>query len=239
MRYIRKKRLIAAAQEFTNGYNLYDIAISYGFETQAGFYKAFQNEFNCSPSEYKNHLILHELGQNTPKLTNSRKVIGENIMENLCIRKVRQTDCKEIWENVFSRNTPKEVEERISSSLQKMKIETQIQLVAVVDGIVVGTMVLAKEQHPFSQHIAKLYDVIVNPTFQRMGIAKELFKESQKYAVKYGITIIRVECRGKTSAEEFYKKIGFIEAGRIPNAIIENYGEKRSYDEVMLYTIIS
>jgi len=51
--YIRNKRLYAAANEIYTGRKLYDVALDYGYETPAGFYKAFQSVFGCKPSEYK------------------------------------------------------------------------------------------------------------------------------------------------------------------------------------------
>ena len=53
MEYIRRKKLYSAANEMYTGGNLYDIALDYGYETPAGFYKAFKSIFGCSPSEYK------------------------------------------------------------------------------------------------------------------------------------------------------------------------------------------
>ena len=53
MEYIRRKKLYSAANEMYTGRNLYDIAMDYGYETPAGFYKAFKSIFGCSPSEYK------------------------------------------------------------------------------------------------------------------------------------------------------------------------------------------
>ena len=53
MEYIRRKKLYFAANEIYTGRKLYDIALDYGFETPAGFYKAFKSVFGCSPSEYK------------------------------------------------------------------------------------------------------------------------------------------------------------------------------------------
>mgnify|MGYP003310114786 CR=1 FL=1 len=41
MSYIRYRRLINAAVEIAQGRKLIDVAVDYGFETQAGFYKAF------------------------------------------------------------------------------------------------------------------------------------------------------------------------------------------------------
>jgi hypothetical protein len=38
------------------GRKLYEIALDYGFETPAGFYKAFMAVFGCTPSEYKNNI---------------------------------------------------------------------------------------------------------------------------------------------------------------------------------------
>ena len=56
MEYIRRKKLYSAANEMYAGRKLYDIALDYGYETPAGFYKAFKSIFGCSPSEYKNNI---------------------------------------------------------------------------------------------------------------------------------------------------------------------------------------
>ncbi len=50
--YITRRRLIYAVYDMSKGITKVDIALSYGFETYAGFYKAFKREFNCSPSEF-------------------------------------------------------------------------------------------------------------------------------------------------------------------------------------------
>jgi len=53
MEHIRNKKLYAAVNEIYTGRKLLDVALDYGFETPAGFYKAFQGVFGCKPSEYK------------------------------------------------------------------------------------------------------------------------------------------------------------------------------------------
>ena len=50
--YIVRRKLLHAAYEISNGSRVIDVALAYGFETNAGFYKAFLREFHCSPSEY-------------------------------------------------------------------------------------------------------------------------------------------------------------------------------------------
>ena len=50
-----------------------------------------------------------------------------------------------------------------------------------------------------------------------------------------GIEILEVGCRGGTPAEEVYRRLGFIECGRLPGGIVEPWGERRAYDEVSFY----
>ncbi len=50
--YITRRKLIHAVYDIANGTVKIDSALRYGFETYAGFYKAFKNEYGCSPSEF-------------------------------------------------------------------------------------------------------------------------------------------------------------------------------------------
>ena len=51
--YLRRRRLEFAAAELPNGGSITEIACKYGFDTPAGFNKAFKKRYNLSPSEYK------------------------------------------------------------------------------------------------------------------------------------------------------------------------------------------
>lgn len=54
--YINRRKLLYAVYDMSVGMTKIDVALSYGFETYAGFYKAFKREFNCSPSKFiKSH----------------------------------------------------------------------------------------------------------------------------------------------------------------------------------------
>lgn len=50
--YIKRRRLLHAAFEIANGSRIIDTAYAYGFDTNAGFYKAFIREYGSAPSEY-------------------------------------------------------------------------------------------------------------------------------------------------------------------------------------------
>lgn len=52
MQYILRRKLHNAIYEISSGKKIIDVALSYGFETHSGFFKAFKREFGCSPTQY-------------------------------------------------------------------------------------------------------------------------------------------------------------------------------------------
>jgi Ser/Thr protein kinase RdoA (MazF antagonist)/AraC-like DNA-binding protein len=50
--YIRKRRLERALSEISGGRAAIDAVLEYGFDTYAGFYKAFVKMYGCSPKKY-------------------------------------------------------------------------------------------------------------------------------------------------------------------------------------------
>ena len=59
MQYITRRKLSNAIYEISLGEKIIDVALSYGFNTHAGFFKAFKNEYRCSPTQYiKEHKVI-------------------------------------------------------------------------------------------------------------------------------------------------------------------------------------
>ena len=52
MQYILRRRLLHAIFEISRGRTRIDAALAYGFDTYAGFYRAFLREFGCTPSDW-------------------------------------------------------------------------------------------------------------------------------------------------------------------------------------------
>jgi len=241
MAYIRARRLQRAVEEMGHGRKLIDIALDYGFETQAGFYKAFHRLFGCSPSRYRLHRRRQIVPQVDPVL---RKIAGEGdiMQDRLVIRVVRENDAESLWENIFSRNTLNEVKERIAGNLRACAAGQMLHLVAEIDGHVIGNMLISFDTHPLAAHRCSLGDVVVNPAFQRMGIARRLLEACKQQAVEKGKSLLTVGTRGGTTAETVYRKLGFIEYSRLPGGIVEGppFWETRcAYDEVSFYLLLN
>lgn len=54
MQYITRRRLLNALYDMHSGKKMIDVALEYGFDTQAGLYKAFIREFGYTPTEFIN-----------------------------------------------------------------------------------------------------------------------------------------------------------------------------------------
>jgi len=54
MQYISRRKLLNALYDMHCGEKMITVALLYGFETQAGFYKAFVREFGYTPTELLN-----------------------------------------------------------------------------------------------------------------------------------------------------------------------------------------
>ncbi|MBR6808647.1 MAG: helix-turn-helix domain-containing protein [Clostridia bacterium] len=52
MQYVHRRRMLHAIWEMGQGGKRIDIALQYGFETYAGFYRAFQRMFQLTPTDY-------------------------------------------------------------------------------------------------------------------------------------------------------------------------------------------
>lgn len=63
MEYVKKRKIVCAAQLILEGKKILDVAIEYGWETHGGFIKAFKSYYGFSPSLlYVMNLELNHLG---------------------------------------------------------------------------------------------------------------------------------------------------------------------------------
>ena len=76
--YILKRRLDHALAEISSGRKSIDVVLEYGFETYAGFYKAFVKMYGCSPKKY---LSIYQTEKSEALFMHSINEI-KNILEN-------------------------------------------------------------------------------------------------------------------------------------------------------------
>ena len=136
MEYTRDQRIFAASKELENNHSVCDIAMDYCFNTHAGFTKAFVTVFGCTPKEFQTHSQKMKTIEKEIKIMDTTKII---------IRHVCKDDVQDLWENVYSSMTPRQIiEDKIEPALEAYKSRTGVLLVAEVDGKVVMSLPISR-----------------------------------------------------------------------------------------------
>lgn len=136
MEYARDQRVFAASKELEKGHSVCDVAMDYCFDTHAGFTKAFITVFGCTPKEYQMHSQKMKIIERGIEIMDTTKIK---------IRHVCKDDVQDLWENVYSAMTPRQItEDKIIPALEAYKSGTGMLLVAEVDGKVVMSLPFTK-----------------------------------------------------------------------------------------------
>ena len=91
-----------------------------------------------------------------------------------------------------------------------------ILLVAEQDGRIVGTAQLHLAPRANACHRAEVAKVLVHPDCQRQGIGRVLMRDIEAVARATGRTLLVLDTREGDAANDFYRSLGYVEAGRIP-----------------------
>lgn len=97
--YILKRRLDHALIEISSGRKAIDVVLEYGFDTYAGFYKAFVKIYGCSPTKYLQIYYKSEVlfMQNKSEKELRNVLMNWDISADLTIKEISQSEWK-IWQ---------------------------------------------------------------------------------------------------------------------------------------------
>ncbi|BCN29071.1 GNAT family N-acetyltransferase [Anaeromicropila herbilytica] len=182
MEYIRKERLMEARKKLLPGKSIYEVALEYGFDTHTAFTNAFFRYTGCNPSEYRKHEEKH-----------TNYVKGEIRMNesSIVVRMIEMTDVNDMWENVFSRNTPEEIRERIQKDLDGYDDRIHFHVVVEYNGVVVGNLGLERF-NKYSRY-ANLCDFVIHPDYQGNGLARKMINKVKEIIKDTNIETLQIQ----------------------------------------------
>ncbi|MTI16170.1 GNAT family N-acetyltransferase [Rhodobacteraceae bacterium RKSG542] len=100
---------------------------------------------------------------------------------------------------------------------QKVSTGAVILFAAMLEGKVVGTVQLVLEQPPNQKHRADVSKLLVDPDYQRRGIAKALMAALEEEAIIADRHHILLDTKTGDRAEKLYTLLGYEICGTIPN----------------------
>lgn len=111
MEYIRRRRLLSAAEALCRGEKIMDTALAHGFDTPGGFAKAFRRAYGCSPQKYAALHKYKETGEVVMHMKPTWKVVQKEAFKvagygiETDIAKGQYTkDVAAFWENYDGEN---------------------------------------------------------------------------------------------------------------------------------------
>lgn len=208
--YITRRRLIYAVYDMSKGITKVDIALSYGFETYAGFYKAFKREFNCSPSEF----IKSYKGEKPYKIN----ILQE---EHIMISKNKIQKLLKHWNlqdenisNIYNENTGRQSENtyyigeeyviKFSANYGSIKNSIYIANSLKESGLPVAEIIKTVDGSDYLQN-GELYFIVTKRIKGSQLKCEDIFKNTN-IAYKIGENIAKLHNTLKTFDESNYKK---------------------------------
>jgi acetyltransferase len=89
-------------------------------------------------------------------------------------------------------------------------------LLAERNGVLVGAVQLELAGEANARHRAVVAELFVHTSARRQGIGRSLMAEVEELAKSHGRTLLVLETAERDAAEEFYRRLGYVQAGRIP-----------------------
>lgn len=130
-----------------------------------------------------------------------------------------------------------EVAERWWSSTIAGLSERAVVLVARDGAGIAGTVHLQPAWAPNQRHRAEVCKLIVHRRAQGRGMGEGLMRELERCAGRAGFTLLTLDTRRDDTAERLYRRLGWTEAGKIPQFASDPDGS-RLHDTVIFYKLI-
>lgn len=89
-------------------------------------------------------------------------------------------------------------------------------LVAVVDGVLAGTVQLVLETRPNGNHRAEVAKLLVHTEYRRRGVATALMHALEMEARAAGRTLLVLDTQTGEPAEGLYLALGYVRTGIVP-----------------------
>lgn len=183
--YIGKQRLNRALSEIAGGRRAIDVALEYGFDTYAGFYKAFVRMYGGSP---KKHLSKSEVSVMFTEIELREILANWDVQQDLPILDVYVMDGTKVSENVWSIGEDYILK---AGSRERILMNLKVAKALAAQGFVASTPVPSKSGE---EYLDRGQIVVLTRGIKGNPLSKsDRFGESRReFGKKYGESIARL-----------------------------------------------
>jgi GNAT superfamily N-acetyltransferase len=128
--------------------------------------------------------------------------------------------------------TPDDVVPLLDRMLEGIASGRDVLALLTVDGATAGFASVVGSLSPLRRHWGTVLRVQVHPSRQGQGLGRVLMDGVHDIARDRGWEFLHLTARGGTGVDEFYRRLGYTEVGRLPGAIRVAPGDDR--DEIIM-----
>lgn len=185
MQYILRRRLIHAVYEIHCGRKRIDVILEYGFDTYAGFYKAFRREFGCTPSDF-----LKKGRAKRPYKLNLNEEKHMNISDKKALKLLKHWNLEnESISNIYYKGNGekddtalyvgKDFVLKFSDDLGKVKNEVKLCKAMESTGLYVSSPVLTTDSREYVQD-GELFFYVTKRIFGSQMVSIDFYDDLEK-----------------------------------------------------------
>ncbi len=165
----------------------------------------------------------------------------------IVFRYPRRSDLRQVWKyynkvtketEFLARITPiplKDEKKWFEGMLKKIKKDDASYIIAECDGTVIGTSSIERRWEEVHKHVGNFGIAILNE-YHGKKIGTKLMQLIEREAKKMNIEIMHFSVYATNSvAQGLYRKMGFVEVGRIPLTIRHR---TKQDDEIIMYKVL-
>jgi GNAT superfamily N-acetyltransferase len=138
----------------------------------------------------------------------------------------------------FEPSTPRsEIAPAVTEAINGLRAGTRYAVVLTAGNDLVGVAFLVRRPTRIQRHLGDVVSLMVDPSWWGSGLGRQLVVEIARLATEVGIDTLLLGARDRADLRGFYDAVGFVEYGRLPDAV--RLADGTSFDEIRYRRVLA
>lgn len=138
----------------------------------------------------------------------------------------------------FEPSTPRsEIAPAVTEAIAGLRSGTRYAVVLTAGNDLVGAAFLVRRPTRIQRHLGDVVSLMVDPDRRGQGLGRLLIVEIARLATEVGVDTLLLGARDREELHGFYAAMGFVEYGRLPDAV--RLADGSSFDEIRYRRVLA
>lgn len=138
----------------------------------------------------------------------------------------------------FEPKTPRsQIAPSVTEAINGLRAGTRFAVALTAGNDLVGVAFLVPRSVQIQRHLGEVVSLMVDPDRQGAGLGRRLVIEIARLAAEVGVDTLLLGARDREGLRRFYAATGFVEYGRLPDAV--RLADGTSFDEIRYRRVLA